>query len=86
MSVSDRRRAPRVPLKVAVSVEAGNLECGDFETMDLSEGGVFLSGAVSAGVGDVVSLRVNGLLRDKAVPVTAQVVRRTGSGLALSFV
>lgn len=76
-----------MPLKVDVSVDSRN--CARerrFETADASESGVSLRGAAEAfAIGDIVSLRVNGLLYDRSPRVNAQVVRQTGQGVALNY-
>ena len=84
---SERRNSVRHSTSLNVILEhpdGGTLRA---KTVDLSEGGIFLQGqsVQRARVGDVVSVKVDGLLSRTSPRVSLKVVRSDRSGVGLQF-
>lgn len=87
MKDSDKRRHPRRKMHLSVFVSHPKSGQALMRTRDMSDGGLYVQGSLESlpDQGDVVEVRVNGLLGNGSPGVTMRVVRGDGDGLALRF-
>ncbi|MBU6952407.1 PilZ domain-containing protein [Hahella sp. HN01] len=87
-SHTERRRFERLSASMSVLLDHPVTGLHELKTVDLSEGGVLVTGDFTgnAEVGDLVSLKVVGLLQERSPTVPLKVVRCGANEMALNFV
>jgi hypothetical protein len=88
MMDNEQRHFVRIPLPMDVEVRVNGNEAMVLQTVDISNGGAFIKAEPEQcpAIGTELSLRVKGQLDGKEPPaVTAQVVRTTAEGMAVTY-